>query len=218
MKKRANGNWVNEDYLICDSYQRGRGCNNGQHFNYQLWESGILDAILLDAMEDRHFSSSETVRPLEIDLAERLRERAEAKQQSEMALSLYLETNRNEVKERWLRLTKRLDKLDIEISQCQRRLIEARGTVSPEEHRQRIFALRDTLLDSDEHTRFVTRSRIAEAIHELVSSMRFFSDPIYIEILTHDHVIIDVNLEEWGDSRGITWSKAMTNGAKFSDK
>jgi len=57
-KVRANGAIVNEDYLICDSYQRGLGCSNGHHFNYPLWEGGILDAILFDAMEDRHFASN----------------------------------------------------------------------------------------------------------------------------------------------------------------
>ncbi len=45
-KQRADGSWVNEDYLICDSYQRGRGCTAGHHFNYAVWEAGILDAIL----------------------------------------------------------------------------------------------------------------------------------------------------------------------------
>lgn len=44
VRQRADGSAVSEDYLVCDSYQRGRGCGNGHHFNYAVWEEGILDA------------------------------------------------------------------------------------------------------------------------------------------------------------------------------
>lgn len=211
LKLRASGEWVNEDYLICDSYQRGRGCTNGHHFNYPLWEDGILNAILLDAMEDRHFASPEALRPLEIELAERLRSRAADHARAETALALFIETDRLEVKEMWLSLVKMIDVHDEAIMDLQRRVLSARGAVSPEEHRNRIFALRSTLNDSDEQVRFETRSRIMEAVHELVDAMSFMVDPAYVSITTKGGVAIDINWEEWGshpDQRGMTWAKS----------
>jgi DNA invertase Pin-like site-specific DNA recombinase len=210
LKQRANGEWVNEDYLICDSYQRGRGCTNGHHFNYPLWEDGILNAILLDAMEDRHFSSSDALRPLEIELAERLRQRAAAKDQSETALDLYIRTGRQEVNDRWMALVAEVDGHDAAVMELQRRILVARGSVSPEEHRNRIFDLRTTLEDGDEDVRFETRSLVMEAVHELVTAMSFYNNPAWIEILTNDGVTIHVCWEEWTDTvKGMTWSKWM---------
>lgn len=207
LKPRANGGWVNEDYLICDSYQRGRGCDNRHHYNYKLWEDGILNAILLDAMEDRHFSSAEAVRPLEIELAERLRRRAADAERSETALALFVETQRAEAKAMWMGLIKSVDDHDNAVMDLQRRLLAARGTVTPEEHRNRIFALRDTLDDEDEQVRFETRSRIMEAIHELVAAMLFTAQPNGVEITTRAGVIIDIGWEDWGADKGMTWAK-----------
>lgn len=209
LKERANGDWINEDYLICDSYQRGRGCENGHHYNYRQWEDGILDAILLDAMEDRHFASPEAVRSLEIDLAERLRRRAADRSRSETALALYLETDRPEVKAVWMSLVEDIDEHDVVVADLQGRVLDARGAVSPEEHRRRILALRGTLDDEDEQVRFETRSLVMEAIYELVVSMSFLADPHFVSMTTKAGVIIDVSWEEWGGVRGLSWAKWM---------
>lgn len=207
-KLRADGSLVNEDYLICDSYQRGLGCANGHHFNYPFWEGGILDAILLDAMEDRHFSSPEAIRPLEIELAERVRRRVADRERAETALSLFVETERAEVKAMWKGLVEINDEHDVVIAELRRRIRDARGAVSPEEHRRRIFALRDTLDDEDEQVRFETRSRIMEATHELVGMMAFCT-PLTVQVTTKGGVIIDLAWEDWGSANGIAWTKSM---------
>lgn len=207
-KTRADGSLVNEDYLICDGYQRGLGCDNGHHFNYPLWESGILDAVLLDAMEDRHFASPEAIRPLEIELAERIRRRAADREQSETALKLYVETERAEAKAMWMTLVETSDEHDVVIAELQRRVRDARGAVSPDEHRRRIFALRGTLNDDDEQVRFETRSRIMEAVHELVAVMTFHAAPFWVEIMTKGGIAMELIWEDWGgDQKGVTCSK-----------
>lgn len=209
LKRRADGSFVNEDYLVCDSYQRGRGCTNRHHFNYHLWEEGILDAILLDAMEDRHFASPDLVRTLEIELAERVRRRAADGAKADTALALFIETDRPEVKAVWTGLTKEIDAHDVAIMDLQQRIVDARGAVSPEEHRRRIFALRENLAAADEELRFETRSRIMEAVHELVVAMTFSPDPAVVTVTTKAGVSIDVTWEEWGDAKGMTWAKWM---------
>lgn len=206
-KLRADGSLVNEDYLICDSYQRGLGCGNGHHFNYELWESGILDAVLLDAMEDRHFSTPEAVRPLEVELAERKRRRASDQDRSETALRLYVETKHQDAKTMWMALVEIVDGHDLAIMQLQSRLRDARGKVSPEEHRRRILSLRGTLNDVDDRVRFETRARIMEAIHELVESMVFHAGPAWIEIKTRGGMVVEVVLETWGTEKGMTVAK-----------
>ncbi len=207
LKKRADGSFVNEDYLICDSYQRGRGCGVGHHFNYAMWEDGILDSILLDALGDRHFASPEVLRPLEIELAERERRREVDRVKAETALTLYLETDRPEVKARWLDLAGAVDAHVSAIDDLRERIVRARGAVSPEEHRRRIFALRDTLRDDDEQVRFRTRSRIMEAVHELVAGMTFSVSPPAVEMSQRDGWDVRVHWEEWGAQKGFTWEK-----------
>ncbi len=217
LKTRADGSVVNEDYLICDSYQRGRGCTVGYHFNYRVWESGILDAVLLDAMGDRHFSAPETARLLDIELAERLRARAADRDQAETALSLYLEYKRPEVKAKWLDFSARVDGHDAVVGELERRVVAARGAVSPQEHRNRIFALRETLDDHDESIRFATRSRAMEAVHELVATLSFSSTEwLGVEITTKGGVLMHLNWEEWGEQEGIAWAKYLLPGGSWA--
>lgn len=209
-KRRADGSLVSEDYLICDRYQRGLGCANGHHYNYAVWESGILDAVLLDAMEDRHFASPDALRPLEIELAERVRGRTADKARSETALAAHVDTGRPEAKAMWMSLLERVDAHDVAIADLRRRIREARGTVSAEEHRRRILALRDTLDDPDEQVRFETRARVMEAVHELVTRMSFFADPAWVEIETRGGVVMELVWEDWGgDRKGVTIAKWM---------
>lgn len=210
LKERADGSWVNEDYLICDSYQRGRGCEAGHHFNYAVWESGILDATLLDALGDRHFSSPEVVRPMEIELADLERRRDGDRVKAETALALFVETDRPEVKALWMTLTADLDRQEQEIAGLRERVVQARGAVSPAEHRRRIFALRETLDHDDEQIRFKTRSRVMEAVHDLIVSMEFSVSPVGVKLVQRDGWEAWVGWEDWGsgkDQRGTTWEK-----------
>ena len=197
--RRADGSEVQEDYLVCDVYQRGRGCASGHHFNYAHWSGGVLTAILHAAMNDRHFSSPDEVRPIEIEIAERSRARDAAAARAENALTLHVETGRPEPKERWLLATGEVDVLDEVLRNLQVRLVQARGAVSPEEHLRRIQDLHDKLEDSDEQVRFVARSRVMEAVHELVSTMVFTTDPPKVMLGTKDGITVQVGWEDWGE-------------------
>lgn len=215
LKARADGTACNEDYLICDGYQRGRGCVAGQHFNYAVWEDGILAPLLLAAMGDRHFASPEEVRPLELELAERLRVRSADMKRVENALSLFVETGRAEVKDVWADLVRTVDEHSAAVADLRRRIRDARGVVSPEEHRKRIFELRDTLDHPDERVRFEARSRVMEALHELVRSMRFSVKPLEVSIEGKDGVNTTIGWEDWGagpGQRGTSWVKSLADG------
>ena len=211
-RTRANGAEVREDYLVCDSYQRGRGCRNGHHFNHAEWSDGVLTAILHAAMSDRHFSSPEIVRPLEIELAERVRARHAASARAEYALALHLETGRAEPKAKWLEFAGEVDEHDNFIRELGERLMQARGAVSPEEHLQRIRTLQNSLEDQDEQIRFLARSRVMEALHELVESMVFSTTPLQVMLHTKDGVTVQIGWEDWGEGLTMT-STAWTTDA-----
>lgn len=216
LRPRADGSSAREDYLVCDGYQRGRGCRIGYHFPYAVWEAGVLDAVLADAMSDKHFSTPDVVRALEIDLAERSRACAASKAQAETVLALFVETGRLEAKAKWSSLLEEADAHGSAIVDLQRRIVDARGAVSPDEHRRRITALRCTMDDVDERVRFETRSRIMEAVHELVAGMRFSTNPLEVTMTTRDGVTIQVEWDWWGrelDQIGLSSLKSMTDGS-----
>lgn len=181
---RANGTVVNEDYLVCDSYQRGRGCGNRNHYNYLAWETAVLNAVLTQAMGDEHFASQHEVRALEVEHAETIRRRDAARSKAAVAMDLFLETTRPEAKEAWQRLTAEADGLESALSVLKKRISAARGVVSPAEHQKRIVELFDQMVAVDEDLRFEARSRVMEAIHGLIAAMRFGPAANIAEVMT----------------------------------
>lgn len=183
-KVRADGQRVHEDYLVCDSYQRGRGCSNGQHYNYAAWESAILDAVLTKAMGDEHFASRREVLAIEVELAEAVRRRDAAERKGTTALSLYVETGRDEVKAEWTKLLAEKDSCDATLVVLRKRITAARGAVTPAEHQRRIAGMFEQLADDDEDARFEARSRVMDAVHELTASISFAKEPARAQITT----------------------------------
>lgn len=197
-KVRANGIVVNEDYLVCDSYQRGRGCTNGVHFNYVVWQNGILDGILESAIGDRHFASPVIVQRLEIEIAQLERERATADEQAATALGLFVETSRQETKDLWLRLVAENDQRKAAIVQLRRDRSAAAGVIDPAEHRRRITELREALDDADDDVRFAARAKVMDATHDLVARMTFSGSPFGVEIDTTDERTVAIALTDHG--------------------
>jgi DNA invertase Pin-like site-specific DNA recombinase len=181
---RADGERVSEDYLVCDSYQRGRGCPSGQHYNYLAWESAVLNAVLAQAMGDEHFASHHEVRALEIEHAELKRARDAARRKADAAMTLFMETTRPEARVAFAGMSEEADRLDEAIAAMRKRITAARGVVTPAEHQRRIFDLFDQMSSDDEDVRFEARSRVMEAVHGLIGSMRFGTAPEVVEVTT----------------------------------
>jgi DNA invertase Pin-like site-specific DNA recombinase len=181
---RADGERVSEDYLVCDSYQRGRGCSSGQHYNYLAWESAVLNAVLAQAMGDEHFASQHEVRALEVEHAELTRSRDAARRKADAAMTLFMETTRPEAKAAFEGMSLEADRLDEAIVAMRKRITAARGVVTPAEHQRRIFDLFDQMSSDDEDVRFEARSRVMEAVHGLIGSMRFGTAPDVVEVTT----------------------------------
>jgi len=172
-KIRANGDRVHEDYLVCDGYQRGTGCRNGTHYNYGIVERCVLDAVLVQAVDDRHFAEPSRSRKVEIELASRVAHLARTRERAANALIMTAESPRPEPREFYTALMNEVDTEEAAISALRETLIEARGTVSPAIHAKRIKGLREAIHSADEDERFAARVKVGGAIHELITGMEF---------------------------------------------
>jgi DNA invertase Pin-like site-specific DNA recombinase len=199
-KIRADGSKVNEDYLVCDSYQRGRGCKSKLHFNYLVWETAVLNAVLSRAMGDERFASREEVRALEVEHAELARRREGAGIKKKRSEALFYETGLPEIKESWLGFVKEEKDCKEALEVLQKRITMARGAVTPEEHQKRIADLFEEMDNVDMDARFEARSRVMEAIHELVGTIIFNSDPQSVEIKGKDDIGCDII---WTGGQGV---------------
>lgn len=197
LKQRAGGEWVNEDYLVCDGYQRGRGCSNKVHYNYELWENAVLDAILKDAIGDKHFAAPRTVKRLEIELAETERQRTATQGKLAAALNLFVESEAAEVKELWLSLKEADKGMKEEAVDLRKQIAAARGVMKPEAHQRRIAELRESLRADDESTRFQARAKVMEAIHDLVDHMSF-GPGLNMQMMTLDERDFDLFYDDVG--------------------
>ena len=191
-KVRADGRIVHEDYLVCDAYQRGRGCRNANHYNYAIVERCVLDAVLAQAVEDRHFEAPAEARRIEIEIADRSRLLAKTRERAENAMELASESKRPEPRALFIKLSAAADEEEVAIMRLRGELIAARGAVSPSEHARRIDRLRGSMSSGDETERFAARMKIMGALHDLVSTMVFVrrSRLVGLELANGAYVVV----------------------------
>lgn len=195
-KQRADGSWVNEDYLVCDGYQRGRGCENGVHYNYAIWERGILDPIIYEALHEDHAASQSEVRDLEIEVARLERVWDVAKAKAESALRIAIESGRHEAQAAWAEMAEGVDRAQSALDEARGRLLELVHTPSREEQWARINRLREALHDEDEELRFEARTKVRSAVHALVTQLSFHGPKIIgvtMTVADEWSVVIDYN-------------------------
>ena len=212
-KQRADGSWVNEDYLVCDSYQRGRGCGNRTHFNYAVWERGALDPIIFEALWERDPAPQFEVQQLEIELAEACRNLTTLRTRAQTALDLALETNRHEAKSAWLELTGEADAVECRVDDLRDQLTVIRGATNPGEHVERIDTLRNAMHHEDEDIRHEARAKIMAAVHALVTRMTFHGLPRGITMELAGERIVHVHFDEMANDTD--WSMHRIDGEPF---
>ncbi|MDG6079014.1 recombinase family protein [Erythrobacter litoralis] len=172
-KQRADGSWVNEDYLVCDGYQRGRGCENGVHFNYAIWEAGILDPIIFEALRENHDASQAEIRQLEHEIARLDRVCDLAKRKAATALSIAIENDRPDTRNAWSEEAAKADAAQTELDRAREKLLGLAHEPTREEQWNRIHKLRQSLDAENEDIRFEARSKVMSAVHALVSDLVF---------------------------------------------
>lgn len=175
-KRRADGSWVNEDYLICDAYQRGYGCDHGTHYNYSFWQEAILDPIMMEAFRDETFVPQAEVQEVETKLATRQRELEIAKRRAASAKELAINTARRDDRETYVALAEEADRLRRDVARLRAEQAVLRGALGPREHQEHVRRLRAALDDEDEDTRFEARSKVMAAMHGLLADFVFLEE------------------------------------------
>ena len=168
-------------YLSCALRVRGGDCEHADHYRYEPIESGILNAFLRSALSDRYFENSDGTASL-VDAEYRsLRELENAKDRANRMLDLFEETGDQEARQRWLSARTEIAAADAATKDLRRRLEQARGSVSPEMHIERVVAVHHLLDGPPSDQRRDARARTANSLRELIDHIEF-SGVLYVAI------------------------------------
>lgn len=168
-------------YLSCALRARGGDCKHADHYRYEPIESGILDAFLRSALSDRFFENSDGTAIL-VDAEYRsLRELESAKGRAKRMLDLFEETGDQEARERWLSARTEIATAEAATKDLRRRLEQARGSVSPEMHIERVAAVHHLLHGPPSNERQDARARTASSLRELIDHIEF-DGALYVAI------------------------------------
>jgi DNA invertase Pin-like site-specific DNA recombinase len=181
MKRDRNGepNYVvanDESYLVCSNRKQTNACTNRHHIRYRKLRDGVLDAVLHRALDDSFFSQPEDVGKIESAIATKRRERDAMRQRAERFLDAMGDQDDPDLKPRWQRARDAARAIDTTIGELEEQLIDARGAVSPAEHLSRVSNVRAAIDDEDPATRTEARSRVMDAIAQVVTLIQLQGD------------------------------------------
>jgi len=168
-------------YLSCALRARGGACDHTHHYRYEVIESGILSAFLQSALSDRYFGNADSAAGLVEAEYRSLRELENAKDRAARMLDLFEETGDQNVRERWLSARTEIKAAEAATEELRRRLDEARGSVSPEMHIQRVAAVHHLLDGPPSDERRDARVKTAGSLRELIDHIEF-SGTLYVAI------------------------------------
>ncbi|MBA3048919.1 recombinase family protein [Brevundimonas sp.] len=186
-------------YLSCALRVRGGNCDHSTHYRYEPIESGILDAFLRSALSDRYFENSDGTASL-VDAEYRaLRELESAKARAKRMLDLFEETGDQEARQRWLGARTEIASAEAATEGLRVRLEQARGSVSPEMHIDRVAAVHHLLDGPPSDERRDARARTASSLRELIDHIEF-AGALYVAIRGAPSVVqMDPNGDIVGD-------------------
>lgn len=159
------------EYFICAGAQTKSGCTN-RGYRYDYFEKAVLDQILHLALDDKFFHRPDETKPLVAALAEadKAIENKQAEQQRLLGFVMRnpdaaeAEALLNAMRPELATMHKERDKMRGELE-------KARGSVSPEEHRQRVLAVSNAIYADEMNVREAARRTVREAIASVVDSV-----------------------------------------------
>lgn len=165
-----------ESYLVCANRKQSTACTNRHHIRYRKLRDAVLDAVLHRALDDSFFSQPEDVGKIESAIATKRRERDAMRQRAERFLDAMGDEDDPDLKVRWQEARNAARAIDAVIGQLEEQLIDARGAVSPAEHLSRVSNVRIAIDDEDPATRAAARSRVMEALAQVITSVSLQGD------------------------------------------
>lgn len=168
-------------YLSCALRARGGNCEHADHYRYEPIEKGILSAFLRSALSDRFFENSDGLAGLVDGEYRALRELDRARDRAKRMLDLFEETGDQDARQRWLSARIEITAAEAATKDLKRRLEQARGSVSPEMHIERVVAVQHLLDGPPSDERRDARARTANSLRELIDHIEF-SGSLYVAI------------------------------------
>jgi len=168
-------------YLSCALRARGGNCDHAAHYRYEPIETGILNGFLRSALSDRFFENPDGLAGLVDDEYRALRELDRARERAKRMLDVFEETGDQDARQRWLSARIEITAAEADTKDLRRRLDQARGSVSPETHIERVAAVHHLLDGPASDERRDARARTANSLRELIDHIEF-SSVLYVAI------------------------------------
>ncbi len=176
-------------YLSCSLRVRGGDCDHEVHYRYEPLEEGIVGAFLQTALTDRFFETSGAVSGLVEAEYRSLRELERAKERAKRLLDLFEDTGDLDVRERWITARAEIASGEEATADLKRRLENAKGVVTPEQHLERVAAVRHLIDGPPSEERRDARLKTAGSLKELIDHVEFFDGGVFVAIRDRPTVV-----------------------------
>lgn len=170
VQKCKDGSGVVRRYFRCSSASRNAGCDwKGMH-PYEIFEDRMLDQMLHLAMDDRFFSRPDNVRPLVLEVADLEKLLADTKAKARRIGDRI--NGQDDPPALWLEqeagYLKIIDTTQGRLKSARKALEDARGTVSPEAHLQRVLEVREAMRGDDREVAMAAARKVKDAVRGVV--------------------------------------------------
>lgn len=165
-----------EQYLVCDSALRSRGCDYRTHFNYPVIEATLIEHVLPVALFDRHFAPAGDTHAIELQCINQRKMIDDLAARQERLVDLLSRMENEQVERHLADLAISLHQARDILKQLERDLNTARGKVSPRAGVVRVRELLNDLQSNVDAVRTPARGLIQTALREIVAPI--ICDPV----------------------------------------
>lgn len=171
--------------LYCDANKVGHTCDNSRGWSYDRVEGPILDRILTLAMDDQHFGGTLDTAPLEKAVYQARATITDLKAKIALLIDA-IEAGGDAIKDRLAKRNAELEAAKGALAEAEEALATAKGKVSPAEHLRRVAEVRALMWSDDPDERFQARSRVKQALGELIDKITFHPATGMVSVLLVD--------------------------------
>lgn len=157
-------------YFICQGAQTRSGCTN-RGYRYDYFEQAALKEILHLALDDKFFQRPDETKPLIAALAEANKAIENKVAEQQRLLGFVMRSpDASEAEAMLNAIRPELAAMKADRDKLQRQLDQARGAVTPEEHRQRVLQVSNAIYAAEPEVRDAARRKVREAIASIVDT------------------------------------------------
>lgn len=165
-----------EQYLVCDSALRRRGCKHRVYFNYPALEAGVIEHMLLYALVERHFAPTDEVHAADLACLNQQKTVDDLKARQTRLVDLLSRMENEEAERLLLAISIELEAATTDLTNLQRQRRTISGKGMPSVDLIRVRELAAALQSEDDAVRAPARALVQTALREIIGS--FTCDPV----------------------------------------